>query len=329
MPQAPALNYRLEGSWTPGENDPKPNASESIEITGYEPYMPDRAPGGRLFMYWTARCNREPWLSPDNVKCERLGAYVPADLREAFQHIRTMEPWGGFPRTRNAIPVNDRQRYYPQYLQLTSPVAGTKRITGVISPVKEDMFNIIRPVNKDRLPLDQLVITAQPPKIGVARATDLEFTWLDAPPTQPFVNHHAVDTPLLVRAQGYLVPPNVARFAGRWQVRAASIGDAGLGAWSLPVEFQLFVTRPTQSQKQSSPIQQTAPLPSSSVTQPSPIQQTAPLPSSSVMQAPAPSSATTQMKRSPSMVMPRGVEKKGGKEGNQPVDEPAKTEKKP
>ena len=48
LPNTPALNYRLEGSWTPGETNPnKPNASESLEITGYEPYMPDRAPGGR------------------------------------------------------------------------------------------------------------------------------------------------------------------------------------------------------------------------------------------------------------------------------------------
>lgn len=38
MPNDPALNYRLEGSWTPGETNPNtPNASESLEITGYEP----------------------------------------------------------------------------------------------------------------------------------------------------------------------------------------------------------------------------------------------------------------------------------------------------
>lgn len=119
LPNTPALNYRLEGSWTPGETNPnKPNASESLEITGYEPYMPDRAPGGRIFMYWTARCHREPWLSPEEARYQRLGAYIPDDLRKAVPDLHAM---GSFPKTRNAIPVHERQRYYPQYLQLSSP----------------------------------------------------------------------------------------------------------------------------------------------------------------------------------------------------------------
>lgn len=44
---------------------------------------------------------------------------------------------------------------------------------------------------------------------------------------------------------------------------------------------------------------------------------------------PPPNSAATQMKRAPSMIMPRAIEKKGGKEGNETVDEPAKTQRKP
>lgn len=328
LPNAPALNYRMEGSWTPGETHPnRPNASESIEITGYEPYMLDRAPGGRIFMYWTARCNREPWLSPDTASCQRLGAFIPDDLRETAPELQTTI----FPKTREAIPANARQQFYAQYLRLTSSAA-TKINPGAISPVKDDMFSIIRPVNNDRIPRDQLVITVQPPKLGIPRVTDLEFTWLDAPPTQPFVNHHAVETALLLRAQGYLVPPQVARFAGRWQVRAASVGDAGPGAWSLPVQFKLFLTQPTQSQQQApapSPVQQTAPLPGSSVTQPSHIQQTSPLPSSSVTQAPPPSTAPVQMNRSSSMFTTRGVEEKGGKKGSETVDTSPGLEKNP
>ena len=45
------LKYRWEGSWTPAETNPnKPNASESIEIIGYEPFIPGRAPGGKIYM---------------------------------------------------------------------------------------------------------------------------------------------------------------------------------------------------------------------------------------------------------------------------------------
>jgi hypothetical protein len=45
---------------------------------------------------------------------------------------------------------------------------------------------------------------------------------------------------------------------------------------------------------------------------------------------PAPgSNATSQMKRSPSMIVPRGIEENGGKEGDQSADASAKTETKP
>jgi hypothetical protein len=155
----------------------------------------------------------------------------------------------------------------------------------------------------------------------MTQVTQLEFRWLDAPPDKPYVNPVIVDTTQLL--QGYQVDPPVTRgHEGRWEVRARSSGKAVPGPWSFPVQFRLFLTQPTQSRKQTSPVQQTTPLPSSSVTAPSPVQQTAPLPSS-VMQAPAPSSAATQMQRSP--FMSRGVDKKGGKEGNEPVE----TEKKP
>lgn len=124
LPDAPAINYRFEGSWTPGETNPnKPNASESVEITGYEPYMPDRGPGGRIFMYWTARCHREPWLSPEEAACQRLGSYIPDDLRAAVPGLHAL---GSFPKTRYAIPPNDRQQWYAHYLRLTGPVAARK-----------------------------------------------------------------------------------------------------------------------------------------------------------------------------------------------------------
>src|SRR4030095_10612687 len=71
------LTYRLEGSWSPSETDPnKPNASESIEIMGFEPFMPLRASGGRIFMYWTGRCKQDPWVQPDSFNCRIMAVFT-------------------------------------------------------------------------------------------------------------------------------------------------------------------------------------------------------------------------------------------------------------
>ena len=146
------------------------------------------------------------------------------------------------------------------------------------------------------------------PKVGMTPVTELQFRWLDAPKTQPLHQYLCRGYPKLLK--GYPIDQQVTRgHAGRWEVRARTSGKTVPGPWSFPVQFQLFLTQPTQSQKKASPVQQTAPLPSTSVTPPSPVPQTSPLPPSSVTQAPA-ASTTTQMGRSSSMVMPRGVESK-------------------
>jgi hypothetical protein len=315
----------LEGSWSPSETDPnKPNASESIEITGFEPFIPLRAPGGRIFMYWAARCKQDPWLQPVGGNCRLTGVVIPDDLRQAVPDLQILN----FPKTENMIAAADRQRLYAQYLRLNSAVAGTQRIPGVMGQT-DDMFTITNPLRNAIVQQGQLFVKADLPKIGATQMTELEFRWLDAPKNQPYVNIFAVDTPKLL--QGYPVAQAVTRGnVGRWEVRARASGKAVPGPWSLPVQFKLFLTQPTQSQQQSSPVQQTSPLPSSIVVQPSPVPQTAPAPSSSVMQAPtSSSSATTQMRRSSSMVMPRGVEKEAGREGNEPAATTPEEERKP
>lgn len=350
MTNVPALNYRLEGSWTPGETNPnKPNASESLEITGYEPYLPDRAPGGRLFMYWTARCNREPWLAPEGGNCQHLRAYIPDDLRG---RVTDLEPTT-FPKTRIAIPANERQQLYARYLQLklTSPAtARANPRAKAPAPEADMMFTIVTPGINNQVYQGFLVVTAQPPKLGAPPFTDLELMWRDAPPGQPFSRHETVETSKLL--QGLPISPKWTKGRyGRWEVRAR-IAPPTEGPWSVPVQFQMMpptvgvemrqpnapITQPpppmAQIPKPNAPITQTpvpnrAPLPSSSVTQPSPMPQPAPLPPPSVMQAPPPSSAPAQMNRSSSMFTTRGVEKKGGKKGSETVDQSAGTEKKP
>jgi hypothetical protein len=183
----------------------------------------------------------------------------------------------------------------------------------------DDMFTILTPVWNDRVQQGQVVVKVAPPKIGMTQITQLEFKWLDAPPTQPYVNNFAVDTNSLL--QGYAVPQPITRGQeGRWEIRARASGKAVPGPWSFPVQFRLFLIQPTQSLKQTSPIQQMAPLPSSAVA--------APTPGASVMPAPG-SNATSQMRRSPSMILPRGIEEKAAREDDQKVDAPAKTETKP
>lgn len=345
-PESPGaqIHYRLEGSWSPSETDPnKPNASESVTMTGFEPFIPIRAPGGSIFMYWTARCKTDPWLQPENASCRLIGTYIPDDLREAVPNLLTLN----FPKTDNMIAPADRQRFSAQYLRFNSPVAGMRFNREVGAPTP-DMFTITNPVWNALVQQGQLFIKAQLPKVGATPVTELEFRWLAAPNTQPFVNRYVIDTSVLL--QGYQVPGAVTRgHEGRWEVRARASGKAVPGPWSFPVQFRLFITQPTQSKKQAPPpMVQQAPLPSSSVTQPSPIQQssplpssvtqaptpspvqqTAPLPGSSVMQAPPSSSASSQMRRSPSMIMPRGLEGKGDTESNETVDQAPKPEKKP
>lgn len=309
------LKYRWEGSWTPSETNPnKPNASESVEIIGYEPFLPGRAPGGKIYMYWTGRCNYDPWLRPDTSGgCRRFGEFIPPDMREVIPDMTKTD----FPQTKNIIPAKDRQRLSAEYLRVNPPVASkfNPAATTFTSPL--EMFTFTKPSNGERVMQGQLVVTAQPPKIGATTVAELEFRWLDAPPNQPYVNTFAVDSSKLTL--GYAVAQQVTRgYAGRWEVRARSSGKSVPGPWSLAVPFQLLLSQPTQSQSQS-----------------------APLPKSSILQTPqqGATGGTTMIRpqTTPSqpsgsfggMIMRRGVDEKGGKEGNETVDSTPESEKKP
>lgn len=112
------MTVRWEGSWTPSETkQDRPNASETLEITGFEPFLPDRTAGGKIFMFFTARCTRDPWLQSGG--CTPWGAYVPDDLREALPDIDRQS----FPLTGNVIAPADKRRLYAEYLRINSPSA--------------------------------------------------------------------------------------------------------------------------------------------------------------------------------------------------------------
>ena len=135
------MTVRWEGSWTPSETKTdRPNASETLEITGFEPFLPDRAPGGKIFMYWTARCGKDPWLRVSSTQsgsignslsqlprtstgdvlksdtCTPFGAYVPDDLRQAIPNIDKRS----FPRTGTILSAADKQRLSAEYQRVNT-----------------------------------------------------------------------------------------------------------------------------------------------------------------------------------------------------------------
>lgn len=191
---------------------------------------------------------------------------------------------------------------------------------------RADLFEIIKPSAGDTIPHGQLIILAVPPKIGSTDVADIELRYLDAPANQrhsyPFTTVFSVTKVQLL--DGYPVPERVTGgYVGRWQIRARSSMKTPPGPWSFPKQFQMVKASPPP------PPMVQMPKPNAPIMQPSPVPQTAPLPSSSIMQAPAPSSATTQMRRSSSMIMPRGVDEKGGEQRNEAVDTMPEREKRP
>ena len=175
-----------------------------------------------------------------------------------------------------------------------------------VAPVSDDMFTILKPADGDRVVQGQLALLVKPPKVGVPSVTVLEFRWLDAPPTQPYIYTFAVETPKLL--QGYPVDQRVtAGNAGRWEVRARIAAQPVAGPWSLPVGFQLVVTQPLQSM-------QPAPPPNSSIMQaPTPGVGVAP----SVVHPPPSSSQGTGS--SSLFIRPRGVDEPEKQEGGEPT----------
>lgn len=123
-PNKPGLMiFTWEGSWSPAETRrDRPNASESLTIIGYEPFLPDRTPGGKLFMYWTGSCTGDPWLQGGS--CTRFGEYMPDDLRVAFPNI------GGrpFPLTGNSISAGLKQQLISQYQAANQPASPQSHI---------------------------------------------------------------------------------------------------------------------------------------------------------------------------------------------------------
>ncbi|GKS57212.1 hypothetical protein YTPLAS18_07390 [Nitrospira sp.] len=182
-----------------------------------------------------------------------------------------------------------------------------------------DMFVVVKPGSGDKMAHGQLVVMATAPKVGMTTVTELELRYLDAPASQqhayPYTTIVSVETGKLLN--GYAVSERVTGgYLGRWQVRVRSSMKAVPGAWSLPVQFQMVKAQPpppmVQMPMQNAPILQ------------------APAPNSSMMPVPPLSEGgTTQMRRSPSMIMPRGADEKEGTVRGEPPTETLRPDEKP
>ncbi len=258
-PQRPGaqIQYQLEASWSPSETDlKKPNASESVTITGYEPFIPNRSPNGRVFMFWTGRCQADPWLQPDMANCRYVGISIPNDLRTAIPEFQSLN----FPKTESIIGPADRQRLQAQYLGLNpklKPPTGQYRADppaiGAPRPGVAPMMivppELISPMPGNVVPQGAVLVKILRSLGGRA---DVEFFWLDKPPAQaPYVNtwHPAMDQ----LAAGVVAPAQMTDKPGRWEVHVRA-SRTYPGPWSKSVPFQVImqqgqlIERP-QSQK--------------------------------------------------------------------------------
>lgn len=154
------ITVRWEGSWTPSETkEDRPNASETLEISGFEPFLPGRESGGKIFMFFTARCTRDPWLQSGG--CTPWGAYVPDDLREAFPDIDRQS----FPRTGNVMAPADKRRLYAEYLRINPPSYFSKLglVDRASTPSRQGKYITAPPiaVDKPKATTEQLLKSPQ------------------------------------------------------------------------------------------------------------------------------------------------------------------------
>jgi hypothetical protein len=242
------LTYRVTGTWTPSEtSDDRANASEVTEITGYEAFLRDRAPEGRIYMTFSARCNKDPWLYGDIANCRPFGAYIPDDLAHAVPGLATQYL---FPSTRDIIPPSDRRRLLAEYRRVNGILPGLTPETGIRqNAARMDVQTprsqavpaaraapgiaqsvppaLVEPARGAQAPLGQLRLRIEPPGRGSTEA-EVAFKWLSHP--MGVVQLFTWQVPIDQLVAGVIVP--------------ASATEGHIGYW----EVQVRVAAPFESQ---------------------------------------------------------------------------------
>lgn len=169
---------------------------------------------------------------------------------------------------------------------------------GIQGKLIQNYPTILLPPSGQIVLQSELYLQIREPPIGATPVTEMELTWLDAPPNQPYINTFVDDTKNLRNRYKPPIGVTGGRF-GRWQVRARMSGQAVPGPWSPPTPFVLVATQATQSQS----------LPPTK---------------SSTLSTPTPG-----LRQGTGLVRSRGIDGKAGTDGNQTVDQPTQTDKKP
>lgn len=286
----------------------------------------------------TMQCGVDPWRQTSGSPCRfptrktsppSLSGYLSIAYGHLSEHARGL-PLSVFlsPEQRAAfnkqyqIAMAAQQKFDPSQtsrLRLRPPTTGPVS-AGVGSSTSDAL--LIRQMPKIVLPSDgevvvqgELYVQIQQPQIGVTPVAEIEWTWLDAPQNQPYVNTFFDDTKNL--RNRYKVDVGVTRGQfGRWQVRARMSGQAIPGPWSPPTQFRLVATQPTQTQTLLPPKSKMLQTPQQGVGAGTSLIRPQTTPSQGI-------GAGTGLAR------PRGVDEKGGEQSNETVDTTPEMEKKP
>lgn len=259
----------------------------------------------------TMQCPQDPWLTALSQPCldirDRTARILNDNLRKVLATLWGLKinvPYSSLIKTEQRAKLDQQYQGWRAALpksKLPGPlVQQTPSPPQPMNPqgknmrIPDDMLVIIKPVVGDHVPQGRLIITATIGKEGAPDpndVTEVELRFLDAPQGQrdsyPYLTMVSVGTAQLL--QGYPVTEFVTGGAvGRWQVRARYGMRTPPGPWSPPVQFQMVKAQPT----------------------PPMVQQT-PLPNASVMPPPA-ANPPTQIKKSPFMIRPRGVDAEAG-----------------
>jgi len=153
------IHLYFEGRWNPSETrQDRPNAVETLIIENYEQFFPNRQMKGsgerRIFVYWTARCTKDPWLQGGT--CQRLGEFVPDDVREAFPRVIEYKP---FPITKDSLSAKLKQQLVKQYQAANQPasarISDQQRIQSMMTQPQQS------PIVKQSPPTQAMVVQPQ------------------------------------------------------------------------------------------------------------------------------------------------------------------------
>jgi len=109
-------------------------------------------------VYWTARCTKDPWLQGGT--CQRLGEYVPGDIREAFPSVIGGKP---FPLTKDALSAMLKQQLIKQYQaanpQAPARMSNQQRIQSMMTEPKQ------APIAKQPPSTQAMAVQPQQPQV--------------------------------------------------------------------------------------------------------------------------------------------------------------------